>query len=149
MELGQGIGEVGRLAQSAPEDAAVEGLEDFFVVSEGGGQGGFAEAAGNGEGGGDRHRILALPLQQQASQRLELLGALNEADRQVRGHEGHPGWIQRKRAVHLIDQGRQHRSYRTGGTPRISRLQDRDPLLRYPLSMRPLISPIVRADTSR
>ena len=81
MELGQGIGEVGRLAQGGPEDAVVEGLDDGLVVAEGGGQGGFAEAARTGEGGGDRHRILDLPLQQQGPQRLELLGALHEADR--------------------------------------------------------------------
>ena len=86
MELGQGIGQVGRLAQSGPEDAVVEGLDHRLVVAEGGGQGGFAEAAGTGEGGGDRHRIFALTLQQQSPQRLELLGALHEADRQVGGH---------------------------------------------------------------
>ena len=80
MELGQGIGQIGRLAQGGPEDAVVEGLDDGLVVAKCCGQGGFAEAAGTGEGGGDRHRIFALTLQQQSPQRLELLGALHEAD---------------------------------------------------------------------
>ena len=81
MEFGQGIGQIGRLAQSGPEDSVVEGLDDFFVLAEGGSQGGFAEAAGAGEGGGDHHRIFAFLLQQQGPQRLELLGALHEVDR--------------------------------------------------------------------
>ena len=71
-----GIGEIGRLTQGGPEDAVVKGLVDFLVLAEGGCQGGLAEAAGTGEGGGHRHRILDLPLQQQSPQRLERLGAL-------------------------------------------------------------------------
>ena len=31
MELGQGAGKVGRLAHGGPEDAVVQGLDDFFV----------------------------------------------------------------------------------------------------------------------